>query len=205
LIADLAPKTVMELCLANSIAWDTWRLNRLRAVETNMYAIGTQEHSLSLCSPGNDNPDLIIHADNPEIHTAMSAAMTFSSESQKFALMSICEQRLNRNIHKNLETLRKLQAERKANHEKDRAEEIVLARYSEIKGLPYSAPAAPTVNGSVFSNREIFTAANRLTTLKVANVAVHRAPLKVQFAGAGSPAASSATAAVLDWPKPDVA
>src|SRR5271154_6233992 len=42
LIADLAPKTVMELKLANSIAWDTWRLDHLRAVEMNMYALGTQ-------------------------------------------------------------------------------------------------------------------------------------------------------------------
>ena len=34
---------------------------------------------------------------------------------------------MNRSIHKNLETLRKLQAERKAQYEKDRAEEIILA------------------------------------------------------------------------------
>ena len=193
IIADLAPKTVMELSLANGIAWDTWRLNHLRAVEMNMYALGA------------DNPDLSIHCDNPQIHTAMAAAVTFSNESQRFALMSIYEQRLNRSLHKNLETLRELQAERKANYEKDRAEEILLARYSEIKGLAYSAPTTPTVNGSVFSNREIFSAANRLTTLKVAHTAVHMAPLKVQFAGAGSGATSSATATVVDWPKPDAA
>jgi len=180
MIADLAPKTVMELSLANSIAWDTWRLNHLRAVEMNMYAIGT------------DNSDLTIHCDNPQTHTAMAAAVTFAAESQKFALMSIYEQRLNRSLHKNLETLRQLQAERKANYLKDRAEEILLARYSEIKGLPYSAPVAPTANGSVFSNREIFAAANRLTTLKVADTAVHMTPLKVQFAGAGSGAPFSA-------------
>src|ERR1700683_4362340 len=42
LIADLAPKTVMELKLASSIAWDTWRLDHLRAVEMNMYALGAQ-------------------------------------------------------------------------------------------------------------------------------------------------------------------
>jgi hypothetical protein len=45
LIADLAPKTVMELNLANSIAWDTWRLNHLRAVEMNMYALGSERSS----------------------------------------------------------------------------------------------------------------------------------------------------------------
>ena len=52
-IADLAPKATMELSLATSIAWDTWRLNRLRAVEVNLYAIGT------------DTPDLAIHWRQP--------------------------------------------------------------------------------------------------------------------------------------------
>jgi hypothetical protein len=174
MIADLAPKTTMELALANSIAWDIWRLNHLRAVEMNMYAIGT------------DNPAVAIHSDNPQIHTAMADATTFSNESEKFARMSIYEQRMNRSIHKNLEALRKLQAERKASYEQDRAEEILLARYSDIKGLPYNPPATPTLNGSVFSKNEILTAANRLTTLKVANIAVCLTPLNVQFAGASS-------------------
>src|SRR5580704_8166415 len=139
----------MELPLPNSIAWDPLRPQHLRAVEMNMYAIGT------------DSPDLVINADNPQIHTAMAAAMTFSNESQKFALLSNCGQRLNRNIHKNLATLRELQAERKANFEKDRAEEVLLARYSEIKDLPYHPPAQPTPNGSVFSKHQILAAANR--------------------------------------------
>lgn len=174
MIADLAPKTVMELSLANGIAWDTWRLNHLRAVEMNTYAIGT------------DSPDLTVACDNSQIHTAMAAAATFAAESQSFALMSICEQRINRSIHKNLETLRQLQAERKANYQKDQAEEILLARYSEIMGLAYSAPTTPTANGSVFSTREIFAAVNRLTSIEVATVAVGREPFKVQYAGASS-------------------
>ena len=35
-IAALAPKTPDERQLADGIAWDTWRLNRLRAVESNI-------------------------------------------------------------------------------------------------------------------------------------------------------------------------
>jgi hypothetical protein len=185
MIADFAPKTTMELSLANSIAWDTWRLNHLRAIEMNMYAIGTHD------------PALAIDSDNPQIHTAMADATTFSNESEKFARMSIYEQRMNRSIHKNLETLRKLQAERKASYEQDRAEEVLLARYSDIKGLPYNPPSSPTLNGSVFSKPEILTAANRLTTLKVANIAVCLEPLKVQFAGVSSN--------LVNWPEPDAA
>ena len=189
LIASLAPKTTMELSLANSVAWDTWRLNHLRAVEMNMYAIGT------------DNPDIAVDADNPEIHTAMANAMTFSNDSEKFARMSIYEQRMNRSIHKNLETLRKLQAERLAHYKNDRAEEILLARYSDIKGLPYESPVIANANGSVFSKHEIFTAANRLTTLQVAKIEVFMAPQKVQFAGVSSNSSSN----VVNWPEPDAA
>ncbi len=63
-IADLAPKTVMELSLAAGIAWDTWRLNRLRAVEMNMYA--PRHCTISI--------PVEIENNNPQVHTAIAAA-----------------------------------------------------------------------------------------------------------------------------------
>ena len=188
-VTDLAPKTTIELSLAHAIAWDTWRLNRLRAVEMNMYALGT------------DDPSTAIACNDPQLHTAMTAALTFSNEARKFALMSIYEQRMNRSLHKNLATLRELQAERKRNYKRDSAKEVILARYSDINGLPYQAPATPTPNGFVFSNNEIFAAANRLTTMKVAKTAIMLAPQKVQFAAATANAPSN----VVNWPEPDAA
>ena len=77
LIEDFAPKTTMELHLANSIAWDTWRLDHLRAVEMNLYALGTQD------------PDCDIECDGPELHTAMSGGLTFAKQSKRFGLLSI--------------------------------------------------------------------------------------------------------------------
>ncbi len=174
LVKDLAAKTTIELSLAHAIAWDTWRLNRLRAVEENMYALGTQ------------TPGTTVETETPELQTALSCALTFSSEAHKFALMSLYEQRLNRSLHKNLATLRELQAERIRNFKQDRAQEVAIARYSDIIGLTYQAPATPTLNGSVFSNNEILTAANRLTTLEVAKNTLRRTDYKVQFAGAGA-------------------
>jgi hypothetical protein len=70
LIEDFAPKTTMELRLANSIAWDTWRLDHLRAVEMNLYALGTQD------------PDCDIECDAPQLHTALSGALTFVKQSK---------------------------------------------------------------------------------------------------------------------------
>ena len=190
LIADLAPKTVMELKLASSIAWDTWRLDHLRAIEMNVYALGTE------------NNDIVIDCDDVRIQTAMSAAITFKEESHQFALRSIYEQRMNRSMHKNLATLRQLQAERKAANKQDREEEVLLARYSDLNGLNYQAPTRPTLNGSVFSNQEIFAAANRKSTMEVAKSALHQAPYKVQFAGASSNSSYSPSN-VINMREPD--
>jgi len=188
-IKDLAPKTTMELSLATSIAWDTWRLNHLRAVEMNMYALGAND------------PDTVLDCDEVQVHTALTDAMTFTKESPKFALMSIYEQRMNRNIHKNLATLRDLQAERKHSYRQDRAQEVILARYSDIKGLTYQAPATPTLNGSVFSNDEVFAAANRVSTLELARNVVKRESLNVLCAAATAGTPSN----VLNWSEPDAA
>jgi hypothetical protein len=185
LLAGLHPETALEKSLAHAIAWDTWRLNHLRAVEMNLYALASE-------NPGATAAD-------PRVQPAVADADTFSKYSDRFIRLSLYEQRLNRGLHKNLAALRNLQAERRRLEAQDRAEEVVLARYSDIKELPYSAPARPTLNGFVFSNEEILAAAHRASTLEVARAALREAPLKVQFA------ASSAAGKVIDWPEPDAA
>jgi len=188
-IADLAPKTVMELSLAHSIAWDTWRLNRLRAVEMNIYALGASD------------PATAVDCNTPELQTAMSDALTFQKESRTFGLMSIYEQRMNRSIHKNLETLRGLQAVRKAQYEDDRREEGIVAEANDINGLTYTAPTTPSRNGFVFSTSEVLAASNRRNGMIEARTTVNKAPTKVRFAGATSNASSN----VINWPEPDAA
>jgi hypothetical protein len=172
LIADLAPKTVMELKLASSIAWDTWRLDHLRSVEMSMYALGAT------------NPETTVDCDVPQLDTAMSGALTFTKESSRFSLMSLYEQRLNRSIHKNLATLRELQAERKRNYEHDLELEVAMARANDFNGLTYKAPSRPSENGFVFSTSEILATANRYTVLYAAKVTVASARSRIQFAGA---------------------
>jgi hypothetical protein len=172
LIADLNPKTVMELKLANSIAWDTWRLDRLRAVEMNMYALGTQD------------AETTVDSDDPQIDAALSAALTFEKQSAKFALLSIYEQRLNRVIHKNLDQLHDRQAERKSDFHHDRDEEITIARANEFSGLTYKSPAWPSQNGYVFSTPEILAAANRESVVCNSQTVVQHKKHHIQFAGA---------------------
>ena len=162
LIADLRPENMMEVQLAHAIAWDTWRLNHLRATEMNLFALGTADATNIDCG------------DRPEVQAAMSHTVTQGKELHRLALMSLYEQRLNRAIHKNLQALRSLQAERIASYKSDLAEEARIASYHAVNDLPYKAPATRTINGSVFSNHEILNAAERMTKLGLAKPAIRR-------------------------------
>jgi hypothetical protein len=105
LVTELAPQTILELKLATSIAWDLWRLDHLRAIEMNMYALGSGD------------VDEAMPLGHPDLVTAMAAARTFAKEARNFALMGVCEERIQSNLHDNLAMLFELQAERRCPHE----------------------------------------------------------------------------------------
>jgi hypothetical protein len=108
LIADLAPATGLELNLAQSIADDMWRLNRARALENNIFAVGLSE--------GDPDPD---PDHDPAMQIALNGARTFMDNAAKFGLLSLYEQRIHRTMHKNLALLRQTQAERKEMQSKE--------------------------------------------------------------------------------------
>jgi hypothetical protein len=172
MIAEFNPQTLCERQLASAIAWDTWRLNHLRAVEMNLYAIGSQAAEIK------------IECDNPELRAALADAATWERQSQKFALMSIYEQRLSRNVHNNMAALTELQREREAKRKKDLDREIDIAKAKDIEGKPYQAPARPSENGFVFSTAEVLAEANRETVIHDCQMKVFRAKTKIQFDGA---------------------
>ncbi|HVV45948.1 MAG TPA: hypothetical protein VHC72_12120 [Bryobacteraceae bacterium] len=186
LVADLQPKTTLELSLAHGIAWDTWRLNHLRAVETNLYALGAE----------NPAPTSRYQTDDPRLDPAISDAAAFLHQSAHFDRLSLYEQRLTRTLHKNLAALRDLQTERRRHESEARAEEVLLARASDINNLPYEPPAALTPNGFVFSNDQIRVAAHRASSLEVAHATLRQTAPRVQFAAARS----SGPAELLAWP-----
>src|SRR6201995_5409035 len=69
LVESLAPGGAMEIQLAQRIATDGWRLNRLSAVEDNLFALGHSAHE--------DD----IETKHSEIHAALTAANVFKEES----------------------------------------------------------------------------------------------------------------------------
>ena len=177
-IAVFAPADVDELKIAHAIVWDTWRLDRLRATEMNIFALDAEPIE------GETDPDI-----DPLLHTAMANAQTFRNESKRFELMSLYEQRLNRSLHRNRDALRTLQTTRKSKYERDKKEEMLLARLEDLKDLPYTAPATPTPNGFVFSSEEITAAAQRQRNLEASMFLLsNKSPWeKYGSTGAGSP------------------
>ncbi len=98
LIESFNPETPMEYQLAQSLAEDSWRLNRARAIENNMFALGHRQ-------------------ERREAQIALADAETFQTQAEAFDLLSIYEQRINRNLQRNMKLLKELQTECKQQHD----------------------------------------------------------------------------------------
>jgi hypothetical protein len=81
-VKDLAPDGAMEVQLAQRVATDSWRLNRISAVEDNLFALGQLQHGGGAC------PDI------PQLDAALTRAHVFTLESKMFQLLTLYEQRL---------------------------------------------------------------------------------------------------------------
>jgi hypothetical protein len=187
-IADLAPQTISEHKLAHSIAWDTWRLDRLRAAEMNIFALAAEQNE-SAESDGNDAADPDENEIDHDLQTAIANAHVFLTQARRLELTSLYEQRMTRSLHRNRAELRDLQSARCHKYETDRREEVLLARLEGLKDKSYQAPTMPSPNGSVFSSSEITTAAERQRNLEAAQYLLNnKAPwVKYGSTGSGSP------------------
>ena len=147
IVESLKPETPMEQQFAHSVAEDNWRLNRARAIENNMFALGHE-------------------GERREIQVALADARTFQSHANQFQLLTIYEQRISRNLHRNLKQLQELQAERRQQRERALEEAQLLAQQSLLNGLPYD----PVKDGFGFSNAEINFAIDRGNRLREAKL-----------------------------------
>jgi hypothetical protein len=145
LIQDLSPKGAMETQLAQRIATDSWRLNRMSAVEDNLFALGLHEHGGKL------------NLEHEQIDASLTTARVFTMESKQLQLLTLYEQRINRSLQKNLAMLQQLQATRKTAEEAAMKEASTLLKLSEMRGMEY----IPAKDGFVFSTSEIHAAIDR--------------------------------------------
>jgi hypothetical protein len=139
IVDSLDPQTPVERQFAQTIADNQWRVNRIRSIEDGMLGMGRFEAAGDF------------DADNPEIHSAMTAARAFRADSKAFVNLSIYEQRLHRSMKEALRQLKELQAERRERRKTEMDDAIRLLKTREMKGLPFD----PTEFGFVHSSAEI--------------------------------------------------
>jgi hypothetical protein len=147
LVDSLNPETPMERQLAHSVAEDNWRLNRARAIENNIFALGHQ-------------------GERRELQVALADARTFQAQANQFQLLNMYEQRIGRTLQRNLKQLQELQAERRRQCVIALEEAQLLAQQSLLNGLPYD----PAKDGFGFSNAEINFAIDRGNRLREAKL-----------------------------------
>jgi hypothetical protein len=110
IIQELAPFGQLETQCAQGIADDQWRLNRARAVDTNMFALGQFDYAPLT---GDQQAD-----------AALNAARAFRDHSKAFGNLSLYEQRISRSLEKNFARLQTLQQERELKEGVARADKI---------------------------------------------------------------------------------
>jgi hypothetical protein len=154
-LVDLAPETFAERQFAQTIIDTQWRLNRVRALEDGMLALGHY---------GQEGQ---IDAGHPEIHAALTAATVFREHSQAFVNLSMHEQRLYRILTAASKSLEDMKARRTAARQAalDAARE--QHNLNKMLGLAWEPPAA----GFVFKPEEIEAECRRYRHLLEAKIA----------------------------------
>ena len=141
----LAPATDFERALAQSIADDLWRLNRVRTIEHGMFAIGMQH--------GVDNTG------SPQADDALAQARTWMHESRSLQLLTIYEQRIRRAVDKAISQLESFQTKREIAVKEDMRQAKLLMQLAQAEGKPYQPEAyfttVPLARESVFSTTEV--------------------------------------------------
>src|SRR6266567_2513495 len=152
IIARLAADGPLEMQLANLIAQDHWRLNRIQSIEDGLYVLGQ-------CRPINQ-----VDSGAPQADVALAESMTFMRQSKEILLLTLYESRINRNIRRNMEQLRELQTERQAQREKALEEAQLLAHLAGSNGETFD----PKQHGFAFSSVELNFRIERKRQLKLA-------------------------------------
>jgi hypothetical protein len=159
LLDEYHPNGATETQLVQSLTDTSWRMNRVAAVETNLFTLGITEME--------DR----IRANHPEAEAALAMASSFRDNVRAFSNISIYSQRLSRQFERTLNQLRQIQAERRAAEQcqLDQAAKI-LKMHRDVQLPGEAAPYNPADDGFVFSTDQIETFLRRQNRREQANV-----------------------------------
>ena len=130
-IADCDVLGAVELQYANTLAHDNWRLNRIKSIEENIFAVGYEI-----------NPGQTFSSPIPQVEAAFAHALSFMTHAEILNKLSLIEARLSRNIARTT----KLLAERQAQRPQRRALSEPIQQHTKQNGFVrqlYKTASAP--------------------------------------------------------------
>ena len=137
--AALKPSGLLETKAVQVIADTHWRLDRIRAMENNLFSLGFEEQSPHISSP------------DPAIHCALAQAKAVQAHSDDLLRLSLYEQRLNRTLVQAKAELKQLQQERR---EAEAKAYSVAGRIGKLKQAQRQ-PWQPSDDGFEFSSQQL--------------------------------------------------
>jgi hypothetical protein len=155
IVASFRPATPLEQELAQAIADQHWRLNRIRSIEDGLLALGHYEAAGDF------------DADSTDTHAALTAARAFRDHSQSFVNLSVYEQRIHRVLEKTMKQLKEMQAEREVKEKAQLEEAISQHKLHKMQGKGYD----PREDGFDYSSRQIETECARRARKEAASLA----------------------------------
>jgi hypothetical protein len=168
IVEALAPVGALEQGLAQAIAEDKWRLNRARALESGIFALGQMADESDPDLLQNDQREI----DQPGMSQALSQAKTWLADGKDIQLLSLYQQRIQRSSERNMAELRTLRAERKAACDQAVEEAVLLSQLAKSKGEAYNPAADFPSPDFVFSTAEFETMIGRKQRLDEAQCAI---------------------------------
>jgi hypothetical protein len=133
IVEALAPVGALEIDLAQTIAEGRWRLKRVYAIESAIYATDQMGLYGPKAIPVAEDPAELLFEDT------VIQSRTWLTQKDNFMLLALYEQRINRTIERNMAQLRTLRAERKAATDQALEEALLLAQHADSKGEKYDA------------------------------------------------------------------
>ena len=139
IIADLNPANDLERQIAQLIAEDHYRLNRIHEIETGIFS------------------------------RSLDPAAIFLEHSKELERLTLYESRISRNIQRNLAQLKSIQADRKAERAQQMSEARLLAQLSLSQGHSYDPArdgfvfSAPEINAAIDRNNRLQLAKTALS------------------------------------------
>ena len=143
--AELKPVGVLEQAAVQTIADTHWRLNRIRAMENNLFSLGFQDYSER------------VSTEDPTIHCALAQAKAVEAHSDVLVRLSLYEQRLNRTLVQAKAELKQLQQERRQAEQQALQDAQRICKFKEALGQPWQ----PQDDGFEFSSEKLFAFTHR--------------------------------------------